>query len=132
VIGLDSNIVLRYIVIDDHAQSERAKNLIEKQCSPTAPGFINRVVLCESVWTLERSYLYERPRVASAIEALLAWPALLFEDAEHVAAILPTYVAGKANFADLLVASVNRARGCKATATFDRKAARLDGFIAVP
>jgi predicted nucleic-acid-binding protein len=127
VIGLDTNVLLRYIVIDDQDQSSRARKLIETQCSPESPGFINRIVLCECVWTLERSYGYERSRVTEAVKALIDARGLMFEDAAHIRAVLPAYEAGKANFADLLVASVNRASGCETTATFDRKAGRLDG-----
>ena len=131
MIGLDTNVLLRYIVIDDASQSARAKKLIETQCSTQILGFINRIVLCECIWTLERSYLYERARVAQAVEALLNTAGLIVEDDDHVREALPAYKAGKANFPDLLVASVNRALGCEVTATFDRKAGRLDGFVLV-
>jgi predicted nucleic-acid-binding protein len=69
--------------------------------------------------------------VTEAVKALIDARGLMFEDAAHIRAVLPAYEAGKANFADLLVASVNRASGCETTATFDRKAGRLDGFVLV-
>jgi predicted nucleic-acid-binding protein len=131
MIGLDTNLLLRWIVIDDDGQSARAEAFIDRTCSAAAPGFINRIVLCEFIWTLDRSYGYARAKIANAVDALLKNGALLVEDADHVEEVLPHYVAGRAGFADLLIAKINRARGCEATATFDRKAARLDGFVPV-
>jgi len=131
MIGLDTNVLLRHVVIDDEDQFLRAREFIERHCSAVSPGFINRIVLCEFVWTLDRSYGFARAKIVDALEKLLATDSLVIEDQDHVLAVLPDYAAGRAGFTDLLVGSINRARGCEATATFDRKAARLDGFVAV-
>jgi len=131
MIGVDTNVLLRSFVIDDAEQVKRATDFMAANCTAAAPGFINRIVLCEFVWTLDRGYRYARASIVSAIEKLLVNEALVVEDQDHVRALLPDYAAGNAGFADLLIDRINRANGCATTATFDRKAAKLDGFVLV-
>ena len=95
------------------------------------PGFVNRIALCELVWSIVEVHDYRRTEIASIIEKLLGSEGLILEDDEAVRSALRSYAARNVDFADALIGAVNRLRGCDATATFDRKAARLDGFIRV-
>ena len=81
MIGLDTNVLVRYLMQDDAAQAAKASRLIER-CSAEEPGFIAMVVLVELVWVLESSYGIERARIAAALELLLRTRELRVEQAE--------------------------------------------------
>ena len=81
---------------------------------------------------MQSGYGYGRAEIARVIEALLASRDIMVEDHDAVRGALRVFDRGVADFAEARIGLVNRARGCEATATFDRKAARLDGFVAVP
>jgi predicted nucleic-acid-binding protein len=89
------------------------------------------VALCELVWVLSSVHGYGRPAIVNVIEELLATRDILLEDDDLVRAALRVFASRGIDFADALIGQVNQARGCEATATFDRKAAKLDGFIEV-
>ena len=131
MIGLDTNILVRYVTEDDPIQTEQAAQFIEARCSPADPGFVDRVALCELVWVLSAGYGYERAAISEVVAGLLASRDLRCEDPEQVEAALAAYRVHGIDFSDALIAKVNRARGCEATATFDRRAAKLSGFLRV-
>ncbi len=130
MIGLDTNVLVRYLVQDDPRQSARAARLLESRCSSSEPGFINRIVLCETVWVLQRAYGYERQLIAATIERLLQTAELEIEDAQSAWWALRAYRSQSVGFADALVAEINRRKGCEGTASFDKRAIKLDGFFA--
>jgi predicted nucleic-acid-binding protein len=125
--GLDSNVVLRLLVADDPEQAERATAYIAGHCTPESPGWINRVVLCELVWVLDRGYGYDRKQIADAIEGLVSASQIRVEDPNAVWAGLRALRQGQ-DFADTVIGQTNRDAGCEVTATFDRRAARLPDF----
>lgn len=131
MIGLDTNILVRILTADDRVRTERAQQFIKARCSSSFPGFVSSIVLTELVWVLENLYDYRRSDIARAIDILLASRDLAIESDEQVRLALRTYKAVRCDFIDALIGEVNRARGCEATATFDRKAAKLEGFVAV-
>ena len=131
MIGVDTNVVLRLIVEDDAEQSRRAAKFVESHCTSDSPGFINRITLCETIWVLKSGHGYDRGKIAAAIKRITETVYFVVEDREHVQRALDRFERAAIDFADALVAEVNRAHGCDSTATFDRKAARLDGFVLV-
>lgn len=131
MIGLDTNVLARLFVEDDAVQARLARHFVAQRCTHDDPGFVDRVALCELVWVLMSVYGYGRKEVVSIIDQLLASQDIILEDQESVRAALRGFASRGVDFADALIAEVNRARGCAATATFDRKAARLDGFVRV-
>lgn len=131
MIGLDANVLVRYLVQDDPVQARRATRLIETRCTVDMPGFVNRVVLCELAWVLESCYDCPRATVADILLRILRTTELLVEDAACAWRAVESYRRLGVDFADALVGEVNRAHGYAATATFDRKAARLDIFMAL-
>jgi len=72
MIGIDANVLVRYIVQDDAKQSKTATHYIESHCSISSPGFINSIVLCEIVWILESAYEYSRNDIATVLEKILS------------------------------------------------------------
>ena len=111
MIGLDTNVILRCFVVDDPRQAKQAR--------------------CEMVWVLLRGHRFDRKKAAEIVSKLLASSDIVLEDRDAVRAALRTFTDRNIDFADALIGEVNRARGCEATATFDHKAAKLDGFIPV-
>ncbi|MDH2910449.1 MAG: type II toxin-antitoxin system VapC family toxin [Candidatus Eremiobacteraeota bacterium] len=131
MIGLDTNVLLRLLTRDDERQHAAAKRFIARNCSPTDPAFINRVVVLECVWVLESFYEYSREQVADAIDGLILVAEFEVEDTPVIRETLEAYRAG-ADFADAFIACSNADRGCTRTATFDTAAAkRLGHFSAI-
>lgn len=131
MIGLDTNVLVRLLTNDDPAQADAAQHLLETQAGRQAPAFVDRVALVELVWVLQRRYGYDRAAIADAVVALLRTPALRLEDAERVIDAVRIYRGGQADFADVMLVLGAREAGCTALATFDRRAARLEGAILV-
>lgn len=123
MIGLDTNVLIRYIVCDDQKQAQKATELIETMCMPDSPGFICLVVLCEICWVLSRGYRYDRTVVCGVLRNILTAVELNVEESETVWRALRAYEKGGADFADYLLAEHNRENHAAPTYTFDRKAA---------
>ena len=131
MIGLDTNVLARLFVDDDPQQAHKARTFVTQRCNEENPAFVDRVALCELVWVLASSHGYRRNEIASAIEKLLASPEIILEDEGLVRSALLTFKQHGVDFADALIGEVNRARGCETTATFDRKAGRINGFVRI-
>ena len=132
MIGLDTNVLVRYIVQDDAEQALAATRLIEGRCTERSPGYVSVLVLVELVWVLAGAYGYANSDVARVILQLLRTTEFRIEASDAVWAALREFEAGGAGFADYLIAQRNRAAGCTSTFTFDHKAARGRHFGAVP
>lgn len=127
MIGLDTNLLVRHLTEDDPEQARLASALIAKSCSLDEPGYINRIVICEVVWVLERAYRYDRVAIASCIETMLRTADLRVENEKAVWTALFRYQEGY-DFADALIGETNAMAGVAETRTFDRRAARLGTF----
>ena len=126
--GIDTNILIRYLVADDEEQATRAANFIERECSRDDPGYLNRIVMCELVWVLRRLYGYRREQISDTIKALLSAAELRVEDQDSAWNAVRDDDAGTCDFADSYLARTNRKAGCVTTVTFDSKAARLSDY----
>lgn len=121
--GLDTNVLLRYLLQDDPKQSPVATRFMEKNCTSEHPGRISIIVLCELVWVLSRGYKYDRQSIAKVIREMLAAPELSIEQDEAVWQTLRLYEKGSAGFSDYLIGILNHRYGVSSTVTFDKKAA---------
>ena len=129
MIGIDTNILVRYLVQDDAVQSARATDLVEKRLSPEHPGFISTVVMVETAWVLARSYRRDSQAIAAAIERLLRADVFVVDSEQEVFTAMCVAREGRGSFSDALIAELAIAAGCAYTLTFDQKAARLSGFL---
>lgn len=127
MIGLDTNVVVRYLVQDDQTQARHASRLIES-CTRDEPGFISIVTLAEITWVLNAAYNASRDEIANVIENLLQTESLLVQFADIAWKGLAAYRAGAADFADCLIERISAAQDCVATYTFDQIAARDAGM----
>lgn len=128
MIGLDTNVVVRFLAQDDEIQSPAATRFIS-HLSREQPGFISAVVLAEMTWVLSRAYKASREDIAKAVEGLLRSAELIVENAEAAYRALAVYRSSTAaEFADALIAQTAALAGAKETVSFDRKAAAEMGM----
>ena len=127
MIGLDTNVLVRFLMQDDPEQSAAANRLISG-LTEAEPGFMCREVIVELVWVLERAYKVPRADVASALTGLLEAQELIMEAEDRVAVAADRYRKGGPGFADQMIALAGGAAGCNVTATFDRKASGMPGM----
>ncbi len=128
MVGLDTNVLVRYLAQDDPKQSAVATRFIEGRLSAENPGFVSAVTLCETVWVLTDAYGADRKRIRAAVEGLLATKQLVLERAELVWKALRAWDGVSADFSDALIGQFALAHGADKTVTFDRTAAKLPGF----
>jgi len=128
MIGLDTNVLVRYLAQDDPAQSRTATELIEYRLSEAEPGFVSIVGMAEVAWVLERAYRLADQEIAAAIEGILQSEVLVVENEQEVITAMVALKEGRGSFADALIGALGVKAGCSWTVTFDRRAGRLDGF----
>ena len=131
MIGIDTNVVVRYIVADDDEQTRRAVAFVESRVTAENPGFISVVVLAELVWVLERSYRLPAAEIVEAIEFLLRADALVIANEPEVIAAMNEVREGRGVFTDALIGALNVSAGCSQTVTFDLRATRMAAFKAL-
>ena len=127
MIGLDTNVLVRYFVKDDPKQTRQAADLIDK-LTPTEPGWVGFAVLLELVWAITRIYRVERGQVTRILDTLLASQDIVVEQGDIVREALQLFRSAKADFPDCLIVASAKAAGCSRTVTFDRIAARDAGM----
>ncbi|GMU47771.1 MAG: PIN domain-containing protein [Porticoccaceae bacterium] len=125
MIGLDTNVLVRYIVRDDRAQTALADRCIEHSCSREQPGYVSHLVLAELYWVLGRGYGYPREMLGEVLATLLSSEEIKIQEAPLVRAALGDFSTGAADFADCLIGALHQQADCETTLTFDKKAARL-------
>ncbi len=121
--GVDTNVLVRYIVADDDVQTAKAKRYIEANTI-----YVSCIVLSEFVWVLESAYGYDRNTIAATLERLLSTHEIEVEDAEIATAAVRDYRRCTAGFTDCLIGHRNAARGCSETGSFDKRAKDIVGF----
>lgn len=130
MIGLDTNVLVRYIMQDDARQSPKATRLIESLTSEQ-PGFVPLVATVELVWVLSSSYGLNRAQVVEALELLLRSKEIVLDRADLVLQAQRRFAIGGADFADCLIERIAQAQGCRATMTFDAGAVKAAGMTLV-
>ncbi len=125
--GVDTNVLLRLITADDPEQIARLRSYLRRE-QQHAPFWINRIVICELVWSLMTSFKFDRDRVAAVVMLLLRSAEVTIEGHAVIRDALYLFRTSQADFADCLIGLSNGLAGCERTATFDRRAARLDEF----
>ena len=130
MIGLDTNVLVRYIMQDDAKQSAKASHLVESLTLDT-PGFVSVVSMVELGWVLSSSYELTREQVAQALDALLRTKEFIVDRADQVFKALRMFKATSADFADCLIERSAAAAGCDRTMTFDVGAAKVAGMTLI-
>ena len=128
MIALDTNVLVRFLVEDDEAQSRKATRLIEEAQERDETLFISDIVMCETVWVLSTSYRFARSEIAGVLGDLLRGRGVVFPSSDSLARALQAYVAGKGDFADYLIREHARTAGADTVATFDCALLKEKGF----
>jgi predicted nucleic-acid-binding protein len=129
MLGIDTNVLVRFLVRDDQTQFEKARKLLKREVSNGRRVFINQLVLLETEWVLRSRYGLAKMQMLETISGLLDAPDVQLEDEPSIEEAVFVWRDANADFADCLIGARNRRLGCKATATFDTKALKLPGFI---
>ena len=127
MIGLDTNILVRYFIKDDPQQTRLAVNLIFS-LSPSEPGWIGVAIFMELDWVMNNVLKVKKDRVVEIFDTLLASRELVVENMETVREALQLYRFRNTDFSDCLLAASAKAAGCSRTVTFDHRAARDAGM----
>jgi predicted nucleic-acid-binding protein len=127
MIGLDTNVLVRYLTHDDPAQTAAAKKFMNS-LSFDSPGFLSLIVIVELVWVLAISYRYHKKEIEQVLENLLRSRELVVERAEIVSQASRAFRAGRADFADYLIERCGHAAECDYTVTLDKRAAAGAGM----
>jgi len=127
MIGLDTNVLVRYIAQDDPKQSPKATRLIES-LTADAPGYVGIVSIIELVWVLTGCYSLTRDEIGEVLETLLRTKEIVVAQTDTIWKALRLFKDGKADFADCMIEESANGAGCSYTATFDRDAAKYCGM----
>lgn len=127
-LGLDTNVLVRYLVQDDDRQHAIASEVMHTRCTQDSPCHVSVVVVCELCWVLERCYDVDRDGIAQVIKQLLDVAQLVVADRVAVREALAHYRAGNADFPDHLIAHLNHEAGADTTVTFDKRAGKQPLF----
>ncbi len=130
MIGLDTNVLVRYIMQDDPKQSRKATALIES-LTDNHPGFITVVSVLELYWVLTTCYDLTDNQVKQALDVLLRTRQIIVDRADQVLRALRVFETGKADFADCLIERTASSAGCEQTLTFDVNAAKYAGMTLI-
>jgi predicted nucleic-acid-binding protein len=131
MLGVDTNVLIRYLIRDNQPQYEKARRLIDREVSKGDPLLVSLLVLLESEWVLRSRYGLPKSEIVAAFSAMLQATDLVFEDEPSIEHAIYLWKDSSADFADCLIDARNLRLGCRATATFDGRALRLAGFVAV-
>lgn len=129
--GIDSSVLLRYILEDDPQFSKTATRFIDEDCTVKEPGFVNLVVLVEVIWSLRRQKGNRKDAVVAVIRDMLESRSLVLEKEDIVMEALRQFEAGSAGFSDCLIACLNNHANARPTFSFDKDATKTGIFAAI-
>lgn len=118
--GLDTNVLVRYLVKDDAGQAKMAADAIKNIIRSDGRCFINHIVLSELVWVLESAYGYAKKEITDTLEKILMTRQFEIESKDILNQAINDYSSGKGDLADYLIGRINQAEKCTTTLTFDR------------
>jgi predicted nucleic-acid-binding protein len=130
MLGIDTNVLVRFLVRDHEAQFERARRLIKREVGAGEDVLVSLLVLLETEWVLRSRFGLQKAEIMGAISGLLDATELELEDEPAVEEALYVWKDSAAEFADCLIGAHHRRLGCRATATFDARAVKLPGSVA--
>jgi predicted nucleic-acid-binding protein len=130
MLGLDTNVLVRFFVRDHEAQFERARQLIKREVGAQEKVLISLLVLLETEWVLRSRYGLQKYQIVDAVSGLLDAAELQLEDEPTIEEALYLWKDSTADFAACLIGARHRRLGCRATVTFDARVVKLPGFVA--
>lgn len=129
MLGVDSNVLVRFFTRDDEGQFRQAADFFEGAKDRSL--FLSVIVLVEVNWTLRRVYKRARKDVLQILEDLVHTRQFVIEDRDNVVRAIAIARMTKADFSDALIALRNEAGGCEQTVTFDHDALDIEQMAQV-
>ena len=129
MIGIDTNVLVRYLVQDDPRQSRLATAVIEKRLTPDNKGLVASIVLCEVVWVLKRAYRQPKDKLLSVVRMILETDVFEVENRECAWRAYYDYDEGVADFSDYYLAEINKSKGALKTVSFDDRALKCTALF---
>jgi predicted nucleic-acid-binding protein len=129
VIGIDTNLLTRYLVEDDALQLQQVDALFDNALKKGERLRVCDVVLSELVWVLRKVYRIPKAQVLRGLQRVISNEIFAFEDREVVVAAYADYRDGAGDFPDYLIGRRNAAAGCEHTVTFDKDLAPHPAFV---
>ena len=126
MIGIDTNVLVRFVMQDDEEQA-RVADAFFSSLSSSNQGYLSLVTMVELVWVLQASYKQPRARIIAFIKQLFDVDSIVFENSTVLYTALESYQKG-ADFADALISASALMAGCTSVVTFDHKAASVLGM----
>ncbi len=126
--GIDTNILVRFLVADDEFQAEKVYDIFKEAESNKNELFVPILVILELIGVLESAYEISRDEIIDSISELLLMPILKFENQSVVQQFIQTAQGNRYDLSDLLIAQSAAEQGCEAVITFDKKASKYTLF----
>jgi len=129
MIGIDTNVLVRYALKDDVGEPEQTKAATQlfSQFTTSNQGFISEIVLVEAWWVLTRAYHLSGKQVVAFIDELIVSAEIYVQNVAEIRQAIAAAYQG-ADFADALIFAIGKSHGCRKTFTFDQKAAKRTGM----
>lgn len=127
MIGLDTNVLVRYLAQDDPKQTAAATRLFAS-LSAASPAYVSQVVLVETVWVLQSRYAADASQIGRVVETLLRTDVIQVERADVAWRALRRFRQEQGDFPDALVSELAQDAGCKQVFSFDRGAVKRSGM----
>lgn len=131
MIGLDTNVLLRYLLEDDTHQTERVHQSMAQARQRHERMFVSGVVLCEVVWALSTIGGHSKLQILAGLEQIVTTDVFEIEEKDSTVSAIEQFRSGKGDFADYLIGQIHLRRGCRHTLTFDKALHRTHGFASL-
>jgi predicted nucleic-acid-binding protein len=132
MIGIDTNILVRYLTNDDPKQCAQVAALFAEYSGHESSIYINNVILCELVWVLDRGYKYSLEQISMALKLILQTPEFVFDNHQLLSTAVMEYERSKAaDLSDIIISLTNKQIGCNNTYSFDQAAIKLGYFTSL-
>lgn len=128
MIGIDTNVLVRYLTQDDARQARAVDVFLSDAVDKRERLRIDDIVLCELVWVLRGAYRFSKATIVSTLDKILSTGPISFDDRELLRKALHDYRDGDGDFADHVIGYRNIKAGCEQTVTFDRSLASSASF----
>jgi predicted nucleic-acid-binding protein len=128
LIGIDTNVLVRYFAQDDLRQSRVATRFVERGLSIDQPGHVSLIALAELVRVLCARYAATPIEIDLAVTQLLSDQRFVVQDSRAAWSAIDAVREDGVDMGDALIAAVDRLHGCTHTVTFDAKATRIAGM----
>ena len=126
--ALDTNILVRFLMVDDEKQALKVHQLFNKAEKNKLELFITILVVVELIWVLESVYTVSRNDIIGAIDDMLQMPIFKFENQSTLYKFTKTAIKNKFDLSDLLISLSAKTLKCESTLTFDKKASKFEYF----